>query len=100
MFSEQATSKSAETIIEKLQQDVLPYQQLPAQANYKLIYEPGDNTDNLYATSSANDLVFQLGADALSGISREVEVRILIALSSNVYPPGVKNGSSQGILMH
>ncbi|CAM6002889.1 unnamed protein product [Sphagnum balticum] len=97
--AEQATSKSAETIIEKLQQDVLPHQQLPAQASCKLIYEPSNNTNNLYATSSPNDLVFQLSADASSGIPREVEVRIPIALSSNVYPPRVKNGSSQGFLM-
>ena len=100
LHSIESIEENQEVSVQSLPPKSLEYQALPAQANCMPIYEPGNKTNHISAISSPTDLVFYLGFDdaAKTKVPEEVEVRIPIALSSNIYPNEVKDKGLHGLI--
>ncbi|UPK91054.1 hypothetical protein LCI18_001989 [Fusarium solani-melongenae] len=90
--------KKPQTLHELESSNTLPYSATPLHVNCCLCYEPGKTGNMIYAPETPTDLIFNISAEESSGLPAEVELRIPVALSSGIYPPGVKDGS-RGVLV-
>ncbi|KAF5980592.1 hypothetical protein FCOIX_4733 [Fusarium coicis] len=77
---------------------MIPYRKVLQHVSCCLCYDPGNASNLIYATEMPTDLVFNLSAEEESGYPAELELRIPVALGSEVYLDPVTDGS-RGVMI-